>query len=1084
MFKSNFDFLKQNWPLLSDLGEMAEKNLYQDSNTSLIKLRLFAEIIAKYMIAYENLSEPDQPTQSYRLKMLKREGFVPSEIINIFYTIKDTGNKATHEGYDSLADAKTMLSLAHKLAAWFMQVYHENGYNFEPEEFVLPPVYDPDNKIEELRGQLDNLTNSYENKVSKLEEQLDNLRSQQNEEEINTRRQNAGFHYNLNEAETRKIIDEQLRNAGWEVDTENIRYSKGSRPEKNNNKAIAEWPTKNGYADYALFVGLKLIAVVEAKKWNRDIVSDLGQAKDYAGDLVQKDKEEFICEYLADYKVPFIFSTNGREYIKQLENKSGIWFLDLRRPTNHPRPLQAWYTPDGLIKLLDTDLDEAHDRLEQESFDYLLDKRGLSLRDYQVEAIRSVEKVLKEEKREILLSMATGTGKTRTIIGLIYRLIKSKRFRRVLFLVDRTSLGKQTNDFFDEAVFENLDTFTKIYDLKGLDEKEPESHTKVHIATVQGMVRRILYNEEESEKPAVDTYDCIVVDEAHRGYILDKEMGDIELEFRDLKDYQSKYTKVIEYFDAVKIGLTATPALHTTTIFGKPVYEYSYREAVIDGYLVDHEPPHLIQTKLRMEGIKWEKGDVVPIYDPVTNTIINSDELPDELHLEVDKFNKMVITENFNRTVLEEIAQYIVPDGPEKTLIFAATDDHADLIVGLLKEIYENMGYPIDDDAIAKVTGYIKDPVQTIREYKNETFPTIAVTVDLLTTGIDVPEITNLVFLRTVKSRILYEQMLGRATRLCPEINKTHFNIYDAVGVYDTLEPVTNMKPVVVNPKVTFNQLRSELLNIEDEIKQKQHLDSLIAKMQRKKINLDEQEKKDFKQISGGKTPEEFIETLKELPLDEAIEEIKVRNQVVDFLDTYRYKPQQKFVSFHEDELLDHKIGYGENKKPKDYLDEFGEFINENINKIPALEIVCQRPKELTREALKELKLKLDKHGFSETKLNSAWREMKNEDIAADIISFIRQKALGDALISHEERIKNAVNKVKHIRNWTPIQLRWIERIEKQLLKESVIDKEVFDKGAFKKSGGYDNINKVLNGELDEVISVIKENLYNGRGTA
>ena len=177
------------------------------------------------------------------------------------------------------------------------------------------------------------------------------------------------------------------------------------------------------------------------------------------------------------------------------------------------------------------------------------------------------------------------------------------------------------------------------------------------------------------------------------------------------------------------------------------------------------------------------------IYDPVTGEITNSELIDDELDFDVDSFNRQVITEPFNRAVLEEIAKNIDPESPReqgKTLIYAVNDDHADLIVSILKDIYTQYG--VDNDAIMKITGSVangnkKKIQEAIKRFKNEDYPSIVVTVDLLTTGIDVPSISTLVFMRRVKSRILFEQMLGRATRLCKEIHKTHFEIYDPVGV-------------------------------------------------------------------------------------------------------------------------------------------------------------------------------------------------------------------------------------------------------------------------------------------------------------
>ena len=153
---------------------------------------------------------------------------------------------------------------------------------------------------------------------------------------------------------------------------------------------------------------------------------------------------------------------------------------------------------------------------------------------------------------------------------------------------------------------------------RALKDAEPDRDTKVHIATIQGMVKRLLYPSDDTQVLTAGQYDCIVVDECHRGYLLDREMSEAELTFRDLNDYVSKYRRVLDFFDAVKIGLTATPALHTTEIFGAPVFTYSYREAVIDGWLIDHEPPIRIKTDLSEEGITWNAGDDVEVFDSVT----------------------------------------------------------------------------------------------------------------------------------------------------------------------------------------------------------------------------------------------------------------------------------------------------------------------------------------------------------------------------------------------------------------------------------------------------------------------------------
>src|SRR5262249_403724 len=278
----------------------------------------------------------------------------------------------------------------------------------------------------------------------------------------------------------------------------------------------------------------------------------------------------------------------------------------------------------------------------------------------------------------------------------------------------------------------------------------------------------------------------------------------------------SKYRRVLDYFDAVKIGLTATPALHTSQIFGPPIFSYSYREAVIDGFLVDHEPPIQISTALSEGGISWKVGEKVPVYD-VRRNQIDLFTTPDEINLEVEDFNRKVITEPFNKVVCGYLPKELDPNSRQKTLIFCVNDAHADLVVKLLKDALSDQYGNVDDDAVIKITGSADKPLQLIRRYKNERNPNIAVTVDLLTTGVDVPEICNLVFLRRVNSRILFDQMLGRATRLCDAIGKETFRIFDGVRIYEALQNLTEMKPVVVDPKITFTQLTREMAQVAGE---------------------------------------------------------------------------------------------------------------------------------------------------------------------------------------------------------------------------------------------------------------------------
>lgn len=1084
--KSNFEFLKDSFPVLANFGELSEKYLYTDSNSCLMKLGMIGETIVNLIFTYDKLPLPYDNTAVNRIDTLYREGLITHDLADILHALRKKRNLAVHENYASVEDGKALIQMAYSLTEWFMQTYGD--WNYQSKPFVMPSdsasAISVDKAAEEAKEDL-------------LMDEASKVAAAAPAVSMDDRRKQAGKAAGRrfkSEAETRYLIDEQLRKVGWEADTEKLRYSKGTRPAKGHNIAIAEWPTDStvgnkGYVDYALFVGTQLVATVEAKAIHKDIPSVIDyQCKDYSRNIRAADAKYQIGSW-GKFKVPFTFATNGRPYLEQYDTKSGVWFLDLRQPDNVPKAMKGWMSPTGMMEQLEKDIQAKDQALKAMPYDLLRDKDGLNLREYQLKAIQAAENAILNGQQSILLAMATGTGKTRTILGMIYRFLKTGRFRRILFLVDRTSLGEQATDVFKEVKLEDLMTLDDIYNIKGLEDKTADKETRIQVATVQSMVKRILYNGEDT-MPAVTDFDLVIIDEAHRGYILDKEMGEDELLYRDQTDYQSKYRSVVEYFDAVKIALTATPALQTTEIFGQPVYKYTYREAVIEGYLVDHDAPHELKTKLSQEGIHYKKGDTVTVYDTVTGEITNSELLNDELDFDVDKFNRKVITEPFNRAVLEEIARDIDPETPEvqgKTLIYAVDDQHADLIVKILKEIYAKTG--VDNDAIMKITGSVgggnkKKVEEAIKRFKNERYPSVVVTVDLLTTGIDVPEITTLVFMRRVKSRILFEQMLGRATRLCPAIHKTHFEIYDPVGVYESLEDVNTMKPVVANPAASFTQLLEGLEVLQDDRQVKNQINQIVAKLQRRKRNMDSRTMEHFISMTGGKDPTQFIAELQNSKPEEAKKQLLACKDVFEMLQQTRPNGGRKLViSDQEDELLSHTRGYGSSDRPEDYLDAFANYVKTNLNEVAALNIVCTRPKELTRESLKSLRLTLDREGFTTQQLNTAISQMTNEEITADIISLIRRYAIGSALISHEARIRKAVDKLKKAHHFSKQELNWISRMEKYLMEESVLNVAVFDEdGRFKAQGGFNKINKVFGNQLESIVLELNEYLYDDGG--
>ena len=293
------------------------------------------------------------------------------------------------------------------------------------------------------------------------------------------------------------------------------------------------------------------------------------------------------------------------------------------------------------------------------------------------------------------------------------------------------------------------------------------------------------------------------------------------------------------------------------------------------------------------------------------------------------------------------------------------------------------------------------------------------------------------------------------------------------------------MKPVVTNPSASFEDLMRGLEIATTDEQLAYQIDLIIAKLQRKRRNVSQTAREQFIHLTGGKDLGAFAEHLNSSAIKEALVELLNHRDAFSVLDKDKsHHKRSVVIDYHVDELIDHTRGYGEGQKPEDYLEAFKEFINNNMNAIAALRMVCTKPSELTREALKSLKLELDRHDFTEKQLNSAWNEMTNQDIVADIIAFIRQQALGSTLISHEQRVKHAFAKLRINHDFNKTQLDWLKRIEKVLLEESVLDEQIFEVGAFKNAGGFTIIDRRFGGKLREIITELNEYLYEDGGGA
>lgn len=579
------------------------------------------------------------------------------------------------------------------------------------------------------------------------------------------------------EKQTRKLrIDALLQKAGWMIVPYNEELTLGSL----SNHAVEEYPTATGPADYALFVKGHLFGIVEAKKLEVGAANVLEQAKRYS-----KGADQTIGKW-NEYRVPFLYSSNGEL----------IFHLDVRDSNNLTRQVYAFPSASALWAIFYSS--------KKPAFQWLLERplKENGIRPYQVKAIQAFESNLEEGKRLMLLAMATGTGKTFTAVNLVYRMLASGYAKRILFLVDRKSLAAQAVTAFasfdtprnikfkDEYElysqrFQREDFEDEPYDPKVLPNSyltDPdESKTFLYVCTIQRMAinlfgRAAAFDDDEESRTESDdrlqipthAFDLIIADECHRGYT-SKETN--------------VWRNVLNHFDAIKLGLTATPASHTVAYFGKAIFNYPLQDAIDEGYLVDYDAV-AINSEVLMNGAFLKEGEQVGLIDTRTGRE-HIDLLEDERQFTSTEIEEKITAPDTNQKIIEELKTYTDAYEAEygrfpKTLIFASNDmpiiSHADRLVKLCKEIY-NRG----DDFAAKITGSptVDRPLKKIKEFRNRPNPKIVVTVDMLSTGVDIPALEFIVFLRPVKSRILWEQMLGRGTRKCDDINKTHFVLFD-----------------------------------------------------------------------------------------------------------------------------------------------------------------------------------------------------------------------------------------------------------------------------------------------------------------
>jgi len=876
----------------------------------------------------------------------------------------------------------------------------------------------------------------------------------------------------------KKRIDTKLRssNPPWKI----VEYHEGMDISMLGRHAIEEFPTESGPADYALVVGGQLVGFIEAKKVSVAPQNVLEQAKRYA-----RTTSHGIGNW-DGFKVPFIYATNGEI----------IWHADVRTGIYSARRISQFHSPDGLREKLNSN--------HALAYSWLIDNPSSQigrLRYYQRDAIESIESEARKGRREMLVAMATGTGKTFFTVAQIYRLLESKLARRILFLVDRKALAAQAvrefssfNTIHGRKFNQEYEIYSQRFRREDFGDDEPfdpkvlpneyltapdDSQTFVYVSTIQRMAINLFGYERAFEQKTDDpdyeadaskldipvhAFDVIIADECHRGYS---------------KQESSIWRDTLNHFDAVKIGLTATPAPHTTSVFGQPVFRYGVEQAVRDGFLVDWDAVK-IKSDVKINGVFLEEGESIGRIDVKTGEEI-LDELEDERNYESSQIESDITVLDSNQKIIKEFAKHAYEHEERtgrfpKTLIFAANDvqhtSHADQIVTICRDVFGQ-----GDEFVQKITGNanVDRPLQKIREFRNRPNPKIVVTVDMLTTGVDIPSLEFLVFLRPVKSRILWEQMLGRGTRLCPEINKTNFTVFDCFDG-TLIEYFKNASAFKIEPPTkTPTPLHEVIENIYQNVDRQYHTNILVKRLQRIEKNMTGKAREDFAAfVPDGdigrfaaelpsKIGKDFTETLKLL-----------RNeQFQHLLLNYERADKVFLISYEEhDEVSSEKVErYGKFERAEDYLEAFSRFVAANSSSVSALEIILSNPKEWRTEALTELRQTLTQNDFKEQDLRRAHDRVYHKALA-DIISMVKHAAdKQEAILTAEERVSRAMEKMFASSDLTEEQAIWLNMIREHLIENLTIDERDFeDLPIFYDRGGIAKARRIFGSELVPLI--------------
>ncbi len=908
------------------------------------------------------------------------------------------------------------------------------------------------------------------------------------------------------EQKARQNIDRMLTAAGWAIqDREemNLGESRGV--------AIREFPMVSGTADYLLIIDRKAAGAIEAKPEGTTLSGVSEQTEKYLTGIPTE------LPYHQN-PLPFGYESTGVE----------TFFRNLRDPDSRSRRVFAFHKPETLAQWV-THRDTLRDLLKDLP---PLDQHGL--RNCQIDAIVNLEKSFAENRPRALIQMATGSGKTYTAVSFAYRLIKFAEANRILFLVDRSNLGRQTlKEFQQYTTPDDGRKFAELYNVQNLTANHIDEVSKVCITTIQRLYsmlngasdldeqieRRSMFDMILANQPAADveynpdipisTFDFIITDECHRSIY-------------------NRWRPVLEYFDAFIVGLTATPSKQTLGFFNQNlVTEYSHERAVADGVNVGYDV-YRIKTEITDQGGGVEAGFYVDKRDRLTRET-RWEQLDEDMEYSATQLDRAVVALDQIRTVIQtfrdNLFTEIFPGRTDvpKTLIFAKDDSHAEDIVHTVRE-----QFGLGNDFCKKITYHTtgEKPEDLLASFRNSYNPRIAVTVDMVATGTDIKPLECITFMRNIRSAVYFEQMKGRGTRtisptdlqaVTPDTNhKTHFVIVDAIGVCENDK--TESRPLERKRSVPFDKLlESVALGIRDS----DTLTTLAGRLARLDRQIGDNAQRQITEASGGTTLDGMINRLlkavdpdqdenplmsteSETPTPELLREWRekritdackpfdnpeLRNTLIDI----KRRREQTIDNVSEDSLIESGYDREAKENAERIVTDFKQFIEDNKDELTALQIIYSKPygqRYLTYRQVKQLAdaVKNPPHNLTTVRLWQAYEQLdrstvkgaRPDKLLTDIISLVRF-AIGEAETlepykdSVDRRFQEWLNKQERL--YSEEQMAWLKMIKDHIATSLDIQLEDFEEIPFKVKGGAIKAHQLFGDTLGTILAVMNEQL-------